>query len=170
MKILRMTTTLVLTFALSLSILAQRKPGEIQVHSDIQETRKIDKEKSAANPTTQYLIAEQEITNIKLDRRPESVTFAFKTTISTTPIVEVSKRAPNQRLEFRAGDIVAVSFPALGGKLKEHKVTLKNLKMSTDYYYVITAADRDGKLIKKTGKFTTPIRFAEPEGIPANGY
>ncbi len=89
----------------------------------------------------------------------DSVTFKFVTTQPTIPIIEVSKRPPEPGPRFNKASIVSAVFPVLAGKQTRHNLRVGNLNPGTRYYYIITIADEEGKLITETGEFSTSVRI-----------
>lgn len=89
----------------------------------------------------------------------DSVTFEFVTTQPTMPIIEVSKRPPEQGPRFNKSSVVSSVFPGLAGKQTRHNLRVGNLKPGTRYYYIITITDEEGGLITETGEFSTSVRI-----------
>lgn len=89
----------------------------------------------------------------------DSVTFKFVTTQPTIPTIEVSKRPPESGPRFNKSSVVSSVFPTPAGKQTRHNLRVGNLKPGARYYYIITIADEEGRLITETGEFSTSVRI-----------
>ncbi len=84
-----------------------------------------------------------------------SLTFTFKTTVTTSPIVEVSMRAPkNGRYEPRF-----VKATKQGPSSNIHRINVTGLKGLTTYYFLITAPGNPG---------TKPATYSDQRSTSGN--
>lgn len=82
--------------------------------------------------------------------------FTFRTTQPTIPIINISKRPPKPGPKF--DQTVSGSFPIFA-KGVFHNLRVSKLEPRTRYYYIVTVADNQGKLLTETGTFKTAVNI-----------
>jgi hypothetical protein len=108
----------------------------------------------------------QTIVGLSVNPDANFADFQFRTTQATVPIINISKRPPLPGPRF--DQTVSGAFPIFA-KGVVHNLRVSKLEPGRKYYYIVTAAANDGKLITATGSFRTAVIIDNgPALVPAD--